>query len=60
MLLVMERRVSRAPILPQWMAITVQSANELVHRIRYSATAGTYAQPVLPEEDGRVYDTSSD
>lgn len=36
------------------------SANELVHRIRDSSTPGTYAEPVLPEEDGRVYDTSSD
>jgi hypothetical protein len=42
------------------MAITVQGANELVFRIGHSPTAGTYAEPVLPEEDGRVYDTSSD
>lgn len=36
------------------------SANELVYRIRDPLTAGTYAEPVLPEEDGRVYDTGSD
>lgn len=35
-------------------------ANGGVNRIGYSPAAGTYAQPVLPEEDGGVYDTGSD
>lgn len=35
-------------------------ADEGIHRIRDSVTARTYAEPVLPEENGRVYDTSSD